>query len=383
MIRNRPGGAPVRKGVNRIATLVRRTWIVTVVAIPGSACSDAPLDLPPEGSIDLAAPWVTVEPEVVSLDAKALATAGDQAGQIARMRSLLVVREGKLAYERYYGGWTADTLADVRSVTKSVVSTLVGIALQEGHIQSLDQTVGELLPGPEFDLTSAHWLVTVRHLLTMTGGFFWNEVNTRGYADWITSGDHVGYILDRPFEDQPGSQFRYNSAATHLLGVIVEKATGRSLAAYADAVLFGPLGISERRWEALTSGYVNGGAGLDLRPRDLARFGQLFLQEGWSGGRSVVPSAWIDEATARWVPDLGGVGPISSTSYGFLWWLDPARGAYFAWGFAGQFVYVAPNLDLVVVATTDWRGVRGDIGFRPLQEAVMDIIVGRVVPAAR
>ena len=299
------------------------------------------------------------------------------------MRSLVVVRGGRLVYERYFGGTDHETLADVRSVTKSVVATLVGIALERGEIDSLDRPIGHFLDFDDFDVSAAHAEITVRHLLEMTGGFEWSENGATGYTDWIFADDHVGYLLARPVTDAPGTTFSYNSAAVHLLGVVLEGATGRSLPEYADRVLFGPLGIADRAWEPLTSGFVNGGSGLDLRPRDLARIGQLLQQEGWSGDDRIVPPAWVSEMTApRW-PTFGEAGPIDDVSYGLLWWVDLDRNAYLAWGYGGQFVYVAPELELVVVVTTEWRGVSTDIGSRELQYRALRLIVEHVVPAIR
>ena len=361
-----------------------RRALLTLAVLALGACSEAPTAVAPAGSIDLALQWQSVTPDLVNLDAAQLASASASAQLIPRMRSLLVVREGRLAHEEYFGGWTADTLADVRSVTKSIVSTLTGIALQRGELESLDQSIVTVLTGPEFALPQAQWGITIRHLLTMTSGFFWDESDNVGtYGEWIRSGDHLGFILDRPLIEQPGASFTYNSAAVHLLGVVLEEATGRTLPDYADEVLFEPIGVRDRKWESFSSGRVNGGAGIDLRPRDLARIGQLFLQRGWSGGTSIVPSPWIDEATQRRFSWTVPAGPIAQVSYGFLWWVDVDNDAYFAWGFAGQFVYVVPSLDLVVVATTDWRGVRDDVGNVPLQEAVLDIIVNGVLPAVR
>jgi CubicO group peptidase (beta-lactamase class C family) len=271
----------------------------------------------------------------------------------------------------------------VRSVTKSVVSTLVGIAVQERHIASLDQPITDFLRVPEYDVNVEHALVHIRHLLTMTAGFEWSERATEDYNAWILSDDHIAYVLERPISSPPGTSFVYNSGTVHMLGVILEEATGTSLPQYADRVLFGPLGISERVWEPLLQGQVNGGAGIDLRPRDLARLGQLFLQRGWSGNRAVVPAEWVAEATVRRFADLGGSGPIGTLSYGYLWWADVDNDAYMAWGYGGQFVYVVPSLSLVVVATTDWRGVTQDIGTERLTEEVLKVIVERVLPAAR
>jgi len=348
-----------------------------------SGCDGGPTGVPPEGAIDLSLPWIQAAPHAVGLDANALFVAGEQGEGITRLRSLVVIRQGRLAYERYYGGATVDSLADVRSVTKSVVSALVGIAIDRGDIDGLDQPMTDFVEAPEFAVQPPHAAITVGHLLTMTSGFFWSENNVAGYNDWLQSGEPENYLLARPISALPGQSFTYNSAAVHLLSVLLEKAVEPPLDAFADEVLFVPLGIRRRSWEELSSGYVNGGSGLDLRPRDLAKFGQLYLQEGWSDQRSLIPAEWISRSTDVSVGNLGSVGPIQRLSYGFLWWLDLDRSAFFAWGFGGQFVYVAPHLDLVVVATTDWRGVTQDIGNQALQARVLSLIIDAVLPAAR
>ena len=181
-------------------------------------------------------------------------------------------------------------------------------------------------------------------------------------------------------QSAPGSAFVYNSAAVHLLGVILEKATGMELEAYADRVLFGPLGIGQRAWEPVADGYVNGGSGLDLRPRDLARFGQLLLQDGWSGHRRIVPRGWVNEATGRRFSWTVSSGPVEHLSYGYLWWIDVDHAAYLAWGYGGQFIYVVPELDLVVVATTDWSGVSADVGAEALAAMSLGVIVDGILP---
>jgi CubicO group peptidase (beta-lactamase class C family) len=372
------GGAYARPSPRTTARAGRCLAALAVLAVLG--CSDGPSGAPPPGAVELAEPWTSVEPQEVGLDPLVLHLADLRAREIERMRSLLVVRQGRLAFERYYGGSGADTLADLRSVTKSVVAMLVGMALADGDIARLDQPMTDFL-GDEHAVRPEHALITIRHLLTMTSGFAWNELEATAYDDWILSGDHVDYLLDRPLSDPPGTAFAYNSAAVHLLGVILEEATGASLPTYADRELFGPLGIGTSAWEELPDGY-NGGSGLDLRPRDAARLGQLMLQNGWSGARSLVPEPWLRASVADGWSVPGSVGPVEELEYGYLWWRDPERGAFFAWGFGGQFVYVAPLIDLVVVATTEWRGVRDDIGDVRLREEVMKLIVESVLRAA-
>lgn len=359
----------------------RRMSLLALVVLTFAACERAPTGLPPEGVTDLALPWAAVDPAAVSLNANALFLAGEQGSDIPRLRSLLVARNGRIAFERYYGDMKRDSLADVRSVTKSIVSTLAGIALESGAISNLDQPITDFLSANDFALTPDHRFITVRHLLTMSSGLQWSENSGGDYGAWITADDQVDFLLARPFVAEPGSAFTYNSAAVHLLGIVVEEAVGIPLAAYADEVLFSPMGISERRWEILGDGTVNGGAGIDLRPRDLLRFGQLHLQDGWSGDRRLVPDGWVARASLdRW-GGFGRYGLVDDLSYGFLWWLDLPRGAFFAWGHGGQFIYVLPEHDLVVVATTNWRGASGDVGASVLQRQVLDLIIGSVLPA--
>ena len=333
--------------------------------------------------LDLAEFWTETTPEAVGLDPDAMDEAVRQADAISRFRSLLVVRNGQLAVEAYFRGFTEADLQDVRSVTKSVVGMLTGIAIEQGHL-ALDTRIGDVLGEAVAVMTPDKAAITVENLLTMSSGFEWDEIGGPSYSEWIMSFDHIQYLLDQPLVHTPGSTFTYNSAAVHLLGVVLEEAVGQSLPAYADAVLFGPLGIEGRRWENSNGGHVNGGAGLDLRARDLARLGQLLLQDGVSGAQQVLPTEWIRASTAPAYTWRSAFDPLESYTYGRLWWVNeaPTAPAFLAWGYGGQFIYVVPSLDLVVVATTDWRGVSGDGGANALESATLDIIINHVVAGA-
>jgi CubicO group peptidase (beta-lactamase class C family) len=363
---------------------MHRLLAVAAVAWLLAACADA--TAPGTGlQTELARPWVEVAPEEVDLDPAILDRAAIRASQLPRFRSLLVARRGKLAFERYFGGANPATLHDVRSVTKSVVSALVGIAAAEGTLPNLDASIGDYLDR-EYDLDAADRAVTIRHLLMMTSGFQWNENGGSDYNAWILSGgDHVQYLLDRAHTATPGSRWTYNSAAVHALGVILERATGMSLAAFAEDRLFRPAGIVGARWESLGSGRVNGGSGIDMRGQDLLRLGQLFLQLGASGERALVPEIWVRGSTASSSALHTTLGPLTNVSYGYLWWTaDGGAGdAYFAWGYGGQFIYIVPSLELVAVATTEWRELSAEGGPRALEETVMRVIVNDVVAAAR
>ncbi len=347
-----------------------------------AACSDSPTAPAPPTVVDLSAEWTTATPASHGIDAARLDAAVAHAGTLPRLLSLLVVRHGRLVSENYFNGNTAETLNDVRSITKSVMSTLVGIAIERGDLQ-LDGRIVDHLPEWSAELTGAERQITVRHLLTMTGGWTWNESGTSAYNDWILSGDHVGFLLRRPHGNTPGQSFIYDSPAVHLLGIVMANAVGRPLPSYADEHLFAPLGITNVRWESLSGGQVNGGAGIDLRPRDLARFGALWLQRGDVGNRRVLDARWISDATQPAFAWWRANPPLGDQNYGRLWWLSrsPGPSAFFAWGHGGQFIWVSPAHDAVVVVTHDWRRAGSQAG----QLAVngLDLIINRVLPAMR
>ncbi len=367
---------------------IRRRFHPLAAALLLGACSETAVGPGAGGpvDIDLALSWSTATVSEVGGSPAKVVRGLDRAGTNHRLRSLLVVKNGLLVVEEYFGVGGRDDLHDVRSVTKSVVSALTGIALARGDIRSLDDPIagylGPLVPG----LDPEKGAITIRHLLTMTSGLEWDESGGFGsYSDWIRSRDHLGFLLDKPFAAAPGSRFNYNSAAVHLLGVVLEQATVMQLPTLARFALFDPMGISLNRWEPLGSGYYNGGAGLDLRPRDLARFGQLFLQGGSSAGRQIVPAGWVGLSSAEEFGWRISLGSLDGISYGYLWWVVPgaAEPLYFAWGYGGQYVVVVPDLNLVVVATSDWYGVSRDGGAAHYERATMDILVEDIIPAFR
>lgn len=343
------------------------------------ALAQTPLQPP---ALDLAGPWIETTPDQVGLDAARLEAAAARAALQPRFRSLLVARHGRLAFERYREPATAETLFDVRSVTKSVVSLLLGIAERDAVVPSLDASIATWLAGP-YQVDAGDATVTLRALTHMTSGFAWNENGGPDYNAWIRSGAHVQFLLDRPHVAPAGSVFNYNSAAVHLLGVCLERAAQQPLPEYARTRLFEPLGITDAVWEPMLEGSVNGGSGIDLTARDLLKLGQLVLQRGWSGERSVVPEAWIASATTPAFPWRVTDGAQQSVTYGGLFWVsDATPPAAFAWGYGGQFVYVVPSLDLVVVTTTEWRSLYETTPLA-LAEAGLGVIVEEILPAAR
>jgi CubicO group peptidase (beta-lactamase class C family) len=335
--------------------------------------------------------WRTAPPKAQGMDPDVLAAIpGNVASLHPEVRSVLVVRHGYLVYERYWQGMTASDSNDVQSVTKSVVSALVGIALGEGKLKGLDQTVGELLARhlpPDADPRLAR--VTLEQLLTMTSGLAGDDPSLGGdprvSARQGASRDWIGHILGRRLATNPGTSFAYSSATSQLLSAVVADATGQSTLAFARARLFGPLGIASAKapapvfvahpspaavkayerapvaWPTDPQGYQLGFSLLKLPSRDLAKFGYLYLNGGRWDATQVIPAGYVAASTRpHSTPPPDGPGE----SYGYQWWVSSQAGhpSYLAHGRDGQLIEVVPDLDLVVVITSDAHQNRNDAG---------------------
>ncbi len=372
MISRPRGWVPLRHW--RVPTAAAALWLTT-------ACTDPAVG--PGPITDLAAEWPVATPAAQDLDAGTIRSAVSKAKTLPRILSLLVVRNGTLVVEEYFNGNHRDSLNDVRSVTKSVLSTLVGAAARQGIVPTLEAPLSLYIPAPHAaGLTPASGAITIRQLITMSGGFRWNEDGVAEYNAWAGSPDPVGYLLARPLATTPGASFTYNSAAVHLLSVALTAAIARPLEAFAAEALFRPLGISRVRWEILADGSPNGGAGIDLRPRDLAKIGALWLAGGSTGPVRVFEGSYRDAAVAQSFGTWSNPA-LSQYGYGYLWWVarTPHGDGFFAWGYGGQFVFVVPAKAMVVVVTTEWRGA-GEAAPQ-LSLNGLDLIVNGVLPAAK
>ncbi len=272
--------------------------------------------------------------------------------------SLLIVRGGDLVHEEYKHGATPDDLHNVKSVTKSVLSALIGIALDTGDLPSIDEPIGTFFAG-DFasipDRTKRD--ITLADLLSMRSGLEWDEWGASVFQ-MTASPNWVRFILNRPLANAPGERFVYSTGNTHLLAAALQRATDMTLLEYADLYLFRPLGITARQWPSDPQGITIGGAELSLRARDMAKLGLLYLNLGQWDGASIVPADWVRASTEPRVTvvpkDASNRPPVC---YGYLWWLRPQQrlGSFMAVGHGGQFIYVLPDLDLVVVMTGDLK----------------------------
>ncbi len=269
----------------------------------------------------------------------------------ATIQACLVIVDGRTVFEAYTQPRNADDLRKLNSVTKSVLSLLVGIALDEGKLASPDAAVASFFPEAAASWPAGKKRLTLRHLLEMTDGLEWSEDGSyAGPTDSFTamwaSPDPARYVLDRPLAAEPGSRFRYNSGASHLLSAILQKAVGENARDYAAKKLFAPLGIEAFHWGLDRTGAATGSHGLYLRARDLAKIGQLCLARGLWEGKRIVSASWIELSTSKKTETPNGLA--GRDGYGLHWWMNPS-GGYSGRGYGGQYLFVDPARKLVAV----------------------------------
>ena len=262
-------------------------------------------------------------------------------------QSLILMRHGHIVYERYYNGSHLSDSNNIASVSKSILSALAGIAFDQGFFLTVDDRVADYLPDYFAEVDDPRLLdLRLRHLLTMTHGLAWQENENERLL--TRSRDWVADILSLPLSNEPGTLFHYSTGASHVLSAVLTEATGMSTCEFAHRYLFEPLGIEAEFWGVDPKGYFTGGHSVSMTARELARFGQLFLQEGGWQGEQVVLGWWVVASTSPQV-DIGD----NYAGYGYYWWLNRIAGyaMYSALGAAGQILHVIPELELVMVTT--------------------------------
>jgi len=284
-----------------------------------------------------------------------LAEALDRAAELANLRGILVSHRGEIVLERYTDGAGADRATNVKSVSKSLLSVLVGIAIQEGHIRGVDQPVSEFFPAyfARNGVDPRKRRITLGHLLSMQSGL--ESTSFDQYGAWVNSPDWVRAALDQPMVDEPGGRMLYSTGSTHLVSAILTRATGKSTWAYANEKLAGPLGFRIRPWQRDPQGIFFGGNDMYLTPRQMLRFGEMWLAGGVYAGRQVVPAGWVRESMRSRT-----TSPFNGHGYGLGWWSKESGGrrVVFAWGYGGQYVFVVPELEMVAVFVSRSDGPR-------------------------
>ncbi|MCW5979275.1 MAG: serine hydrolase [Bryobacteraceae bacterium] len=301
-----------------------------------------------------------------------------RAEALPRLHSLLVSRRGERLAEQYFNGARAARPANVKSVSKSVISALVGIAIDRKLLPGVGTPIARYFP--ELSARGADpkkRAITIGDLLAMRSGLV--STSSRNYGSWVRSPNWVRYVLSRPLESDPGAETNYSTGNTHLLSAILTRATGQSTYAFAKKALAEPLGITFGPWARDPQGIYLGGNEMTMTPRQMLRFGELYLGRGAIDGRRIVSESWID---ASFTPR--GSSPISGKRHGYGWWISEMAGApvYYAWGFGGQYIIVAPSLELVVATTSSPHVGEDRRDHRTALWSLLEEVVGRFSSAA-
>ncbi len=312
--------------------------------------------------------WRTSLPEEQGMDSQKLALMLESVKQKnLSLHSLLVIRNGYIVSETYFQSYNQDVKHEVYSCTKSVIATLVGIAVDKGYIAGINAPVKDFFPGRTFENEDARKdAMTLENLLTMTSGLAWEESDATIRKLYV-SGDWVKFMMDIPMSAQPGSQFNYCSGCSHILSAILQYKTGMNTRDFARQVLFQPLGISNVNWSTDSTGIPIGGWGLQITPRDMAKLGYLYLHDGIWDGRQIVSAGWVEAATRK------HTGTDTDLGYSYQWWTYPSLDAYTALGRYGQTIFVIPDQNLIIVTTAAVEG----------HEEIFRLIKEYIVPAAQ
>jgi len=299
-----------------------------------------------------------------------------QAGSFPSLHTLLVASRGEAQIEKTFRGPAATIPVNVKSVSKTVIAALVGIAIERKLLAGLDQPVAPLFtdkiptdPDPRLEK------VTVGNLLSMQAGL--ERTSGRNYGRWVASPDWVRYALSRDFVDEPGGRMLYSTGNSHLLSALLTRQTRRTTLQLARDWLGDPLDINIPPWPRDPQGIYFGGNDMLLSPRAMLAFGQMFLDGGVSKGRRIVPKEWIDQS---WVARTSS--PFTGDAYGLGWFISgttSGKPLYYAWGYGGQMIYVVPHAELVVAMTSDKELPSGRSGY---VDQLHDLVRSHIVPAA-
>jgi len=285
------------------------------------------------------------------------------------LSSCIIDRQGKRIFHHEQVKQASSQLMPVNSCTKSVLSSLICIAADQGLLPPVDTQITQFFPQLLQDSDERKHHITLRHLLTLTAGFSWTEFGgANSFPRMTRSADWIGFVLEQPMASMPGTTMVYNSGASQLLAAILTQVTGTTLTQFAEDHLFGPLGIQQYEWKRDPQGIHTGGFGLELTAHDMLRFGRLFVQKGLWNNQTLISQAMVERSTEAAIP----VSPPERGLYAWHWWVDSVAikltstdnhsddhssslPFYYARGFGGQFIVIVPSLEAIIVMTRQQR----------------------------
>lgn len=367
-----------RQSGQRQFALVFTGLLLILVFLVGCGPSAAELEAvdytPQSGDV-----WEVSTPEEQGLDPALVAELYAKAAEMENIYSLLIFKNGYLVAEDYFNGGTPEQQINIHSVTKSINSALVGIALEQGCLTSLDQKMMEFFPEFENRIRDPRKRdITIRQMLQMRAGYPWEEATAEG-TELLYSGFHTADLVNVPLARDPGSGGAYSNLTAHLLGLIVARSCDTDLKSFADEHLFGPLGIEEGFWQVDWDGDYLGYSDIELTAYDLAKFGLLYLNDGEYNGTQIVPAEWVHDSLQIYAEDVWTVNVgrnWDDNAYGYQWWSIRA-GDYrynLAWGHGGQQIVLLDDLDMMIVVTVDPQHLQhGDEPWR-LEKASLNLV---------
>lgn len=268
------------------------------------------------------------------------------------MYATLVAKNGTVVFEQYHNGKTSDSLCNIQSLTKGLMSILVGIGIEQGYIKSVEEPIAAYLPNEFIGLLDeGKEKITIKQLLNQTSGLAW--AGHLEHEKWLNSENPIAFVLDKDLENKPGEKYNYNSGATHLLSVVISEASGMTTLAFANKFLFGPLDIKAVDWQKRNKGYYDGsGLGLAMKPADLMKIGQLLTNKGNWKDKKVVSEKWVDKLFDEKEKSATKWG-LRNSKHGFCWYLSELNGdtINYGMGYGGQFIIMVPSKHLIVVTT--------------------------------
>lgn len=297
----------------------------------------------------------------------------DDIFDIGTVQSLIIQKNDEIIHEQYNGSIDGNDPTNIKSASKSIISLLIGIAIDKGFIDGVDQTIGDFFPEYfEQNPDPAKAAITIQDLLTMRSGL--ETTSFRNYGRWVMSSNWVDFTLNQPFVEKPGGRMVYSTGTSHLLSVILTKATGMSSRAFANQYLFEPMDIQIGGWDRDPQGYYMGGNNLAISPLDLLKIGTMMMDVGEYNGQQIVSKDWVLESVQ--VYTRSNYNPYN---YGYMWWRRPI-GKYqlfFAWGNGGQYIMILPELEAIVSITSDLGRSNGS---RRYQDRIFDFLRETIIP---
>jgi CubicO group peptidase (beta-lactamase class C family) len=334
----------------------------------------------PTGPEVIAYNWPTSTPQEQGMDSQLLTQAISQGENLGFVDCILVIRNGFIVAEKYYNGFRKDTPHNVMSVSKSFLSALTGIALRDGHLDSLELKMLDFFPEYVYPtIDPGKFDITVKHLLMMRAGF---DHDQNIYFSVYNSPNWIKTTIELPLLYDPGTRFAYNTFETHLLSAIITKASGMSTMAFAKKYLLDQMNIVCTQWQQDPQGFYFGGNTMHFTPRDMARLGYLYMHDGSLDSKQIIPTEWVEESIANHSNFNNSTwGDLDDVNYGYLWWLGEIKGqqVFLALGHGGQVILNFPELNMIVVATAEWQ-----LDWETADQherAVLSIVANYIVPA--